>query len=116
MRRLLVTGGWLLAAAIVILSLLPSPPDVDLPHGDKLGHVAAYSLLTFWFCRLYPQPRTRLLYGAAWIAMGVALEFAQGATGYRSFELADMAANALGVLVGAVIALILPAKARRRGM
>ena len=42
----------------------------------------------------------RLLFGAAWIAMGVALEFAQAATGYRSFELSDMAANSLGVLLG----------------
>lgn len=100
MRSLLIVGGWLLAAAIVVLSLIPAPPDVDVPHGDKLGHFAAYALLAFWFCWLYPQPRTRLLYGAAWIAMGVALEFAQGATGYRSFELADMAANSLGVLLG----------------
>jgi glycopeptide antibiotics resistance protein len=30
----------------------------------------------------------------------VALEFAQEATGYRSFELADMAVNSLGVLLG----------------
>ena len=100
MRRLLVAGGWLLAAAIIVASLVPPPAEVDVPHGDKLGHIAAYSLLTFWFCWLYPQPRTRLLFGAAWIAMGVALEFAQAATGYRSFELSDMAANSLGVLLG----------------
>ncbi len=100
MRSLLVAGGWLLAAAIVVLSLAPQPPDLDLPHGDKLGHIAAYSLLSFWFCWLYPARRSRLAYAAGWIAMGVALEFAQGATGYRSFELADMAANSLGVLLG----------------
>lgn len=100
MRSLLVVGGWLLAAAIVVLSLAPPPPDLDVPHGDKLGHIAAYSLLSFWFCWLYPSWRSRLAYAAGWIAMGVALEFAQGATGYRSFELADMAANSLGVLLG----------------
>jgi VanZ family protein len=100
MRKLLVAGGWLLAAAIVVLSLAPQPPDLDVPHGDKLGHFAAYSLLSFWFCWLYPARRSRLAYVAGWIAMGVALEFAQGATGYRHFELADMAANSLGVLLG----------------
>jgi len=100
MRRLLLAGGWLFAAAIVILSLIPAPPDIDVPHGDKLGHMAAYSLLTFWFCWLYPAWKTRIAYAAGWIAMGVALEFAQGATGYRSFEVADMAANSLGVLLG----------------
>ena len=100
MRRLLLAGGWLFAAAIVVLSLMPAPPDIDVPHGDKLGHMAAYSLLTFWFCWLYPAWKTRIAYAAGWIAMGVALEFAQGATGYRSFEIADMAANSLGVLLG----------------
>jgi VanZ family protein len=100
MRSLLVAGGWLLAAAIVVLSLMPAPPDLDVPHGDKLGHVAAYALLSFWFCWLYPAWKTRIAYAAAWIAMGIALEFAQGATGYRSMELADVAANSLGVLLG----------------
>jgi hypothetical protein len=97
MRKLLVAGGWLFAAAIVVLSLMPAPPDIDVPHGDKLGHLAAYS---FWFCWLYPAWTTRTAYAAGWIAMGIALEFAQGATGYRGFELADMAANSLGVLLG----------------
>jgi len=100
MRRLMLAGGWLLAAAIVVLSLMPAPPDIDVPQGDKLGHIAAYFLLSFWFCWLYPAWTTRTAYAAGWIAMGIALEFAQGATGYRSFELADMAANSLGVLLG----------------
>ena len=38
---------------------------------------------------------------AAWRA---ALEFAQGLTGYRSFEVIDMVANTLGVLIGWTIA------------
>ena len=44
--------------------------------------------------------RARLAYAALWSAMGVGLEFVQGGLGYRSFETADMLANALGVLVG----------------
>jgi VanZ family protein len=115
MRRLLVAGGWLYAAAIALVSLIPRPPQVALEHGDKLGHFAAYSLLSFWFCWLYPTWRSRIAYAAGWMAMGVALEFAQGATGYRSFEFADMAANTLGVLVGAAAALILPRDARGAG-
>ena len=100
MRVALIAGGWLYAAAIVFLSLTPKPPDAGFEYGDKLGHLAAYSLLTFWFCWLYRDRNTRLAYAIGWIALGVALEFAQGATGYRSFELADMAANSLGVLLG----------------
>jgi hypothetical protein len=47
--------------------------------------------------------------------MGVALDVLQGQTGYRSFELADMAANALGVAAGAAAALILPRAAGAGG-
>ncbi len=69
----------------------------------------AYALLMAWFAWLHPARGARLAYAGLWIAMGVALEFAQARTGYRSFELADMAANALGVAAGAAAAaLILP--------
>lgn len=115
MRAAVHAGGWLLAAAIAWLSLTPAPPHVDIAHGDKLGHFLAYGVLMFWFAFLYRGTRARLAYAFLWIAMGVALEFAQRATGYRSFELADMAANALGVLAGALAALSLPRAAPEAG-
>ena len=100
MRIVAIAGGWLYAGAIVFLSLTPSPPDPGFANGDKVGHLLAYGGLMFWFCFLYRYRYTRLAYGIGWIALGVALEFAQRATGYRSFELADMAADSLGVLLG----------------
>lgn len=115
MRALAVGGGWLYAAAIVFLSLMPKPPDPGFEHGDKLGHFLAYALLMFWFAMLYRSGGARLAYGAGWLALGITIEFAQSATGYRSFELADMAADALGVLAGAAAALILPRAARAAG-
>jgi len=104
MRALLLAGGWLYTAAIVWLSLTPSPPQLDIEGSDKLGHFLAYGLLMFWFGLLCRSRNVRIAYAAGWIALGVGLEFAQRATGYRSFELADMAADALGVLAGAVAA------------
>lgn len=115
MRPALVAGGWLYAAAIVFLSLTPAPPEPGFEYGDKLGHFLAYALLMFWFSLLYRNGNARLAYGALWIGLGVALEFAQGATDYRSLELADMAANALGVAAGAAAALILPRGAGAKG-
>jgi len=100
MRAALLAGGWLWAAAIVFLSLTPRLPRIDIEHGDKLGHLLSYGLLMFWFGFLYRKRTSRMGYAALWIAMGVALEFAQRATGYRSFEVADMVANSLGVLLG----------------
>lgn len=97
--------GWALVAVILWLSLTPQPPKIDFEQSDKLGHFIAYGSLMFWFCQLYGRTRTRLAYAAGFIAMGVAIEFVQGATGYRSFEVYDMVADALGVLLGWAAAL-----------
>lgn len=105
MRKALVAAGWGWAAAVVWLSLTPAPPELDIAHGDKLGHFAAYGLLMFWFSQLYLR---RAAYAAGFIAMGVGLEFLQGYLGYRTYEVYDMYANALGVLLGWAAALVLP--------
>ena len=107
-RGLWLAGGWLICVAIVWLSLTPSPPSVGIEYGDKLGHFVAYGALMYWFCQLYASRSARLGYAVGFAAMGVALEFIQGALGYRTFEVADMIANTLGVLLGWIAALILP--------
>lgn len=99
-RALWLALGWSIAAAIVWLSLTPSPPTIDVAMGDKLGHVVAYAGLMFWFCQLYGSRSARLACALGFTAMGVVLEFVQDAGGYRVFEMLDMAADALGVLLG----------------
>ena len=98
--------GWAMAAAIVWLSLTPSPPHLDIEQGDKLGHLAAYGALMFWFCQLSPARRARIGHALGFIAMGIAIEFIQRATGYRSFELWDMVADGAGVLIGWLLAVL----------
>jgi VanZ family protein len=83
-----------MVAAVVWGSLTPAPPSAG---NDKIGHFAVYGVLMFWFAQLTMR---RLPYAAGFVALGVGLEFAQGWLGTRSFELYDMAANALGVLLG----------------
>ena len=46
--------------------------------------------------------------------MGVALEFAQGMTDYRTFEILDMVANATGVALGWAIASLTGGETLRR--
>lgn len=106
-RSLWLALGWALVAAIAWLSLAPAPPQLEFEQSDKLGHLLGYGGLMFWFCQLY-RKTTRLLYALGFIAMGVALEFAQGQLGYRTYEVFDMYANALGVLLGWALALMLP--------
>ncbi len=99
-RAALLALGWGWAAAIVWLSLTPSPPDVGFEEGDKLGHFASYALLMLWFARLRADRAWRLAHAIGFVAMGVALEFAQAALGYRAFELLDMLANSAGIAAG----------------
>jgi VanZ family protein len=92
---------------------MPSPPETGIEGGDKLGHLLAYGGLMLWFCFLYRSVPARVSYAFGFAAMGVALEFAQGALGYRLHDTADMAANALGVLLGWAIAAAAPTILRR---
>ena len=91
-----------MVAAIVLLSLMPSPPSLEFEQSDKLGHVGAYAVVMFWFSQLYGK-LARVFYALGFIAMGVGLEFAQGETGFRTYDMFDMYANALGVVLGGML-------------
>jgi VanZ family protein len=99
-RRYWQAAGWALVLLIVYLSLTPHPVQVPVEQGDKFEHVFAYGALMSWFANLYEQPARRVRYAAGFIALGIGLEFVQRLTGYRSFEVADMAADAVGVAAG----------------
>lgn len=105
-RRTWLAGGWLLAGLVAYLSLTPHPPELSLPfsNADKLEHGFAYASLSLWFCQIYLHGRQRAVVAVALIAFGITLEFLQGMSGYRIFELADMLANSLGVLTGFLLA------------
>ena len=99
-RRVWRAIGFGLILLVIALSLTRHPIHIPVAHGDKVGHLIAYATLMFWFAQLDTRPRVCLGYAIGFCALGVALEFAQRLTGYRSFEVADMGANAVGVLLG----------------
>jgi len=107
MRAALLAIGWGWAAAIVWLSLTPAPPKLDFEHGDKLGHFLSYGALMFLFCMIYQNRSARLLHAAAFVLMGVGLEFIQGWLGYRTYDPFDMLANTIGVALGWVAAMFI---------
>lgn len=94
--------GWLGVAAVVVLSLVPQPPQLEVAWGDKLQHLAAYAALTAWFIQLY-GPGRRLDVAAWLLALGIAIEFLQWLTPYRSFDAQDILADALGVALGCAL-------------
>jgi VanZ family protein len=88
-----------MVAAVVVLSLIPV--EMDLSGGrDKLAHFLAYGSLSLGFGMLFGGRGRQLGIAIAFAAMGVALEFLQGLTDYRTFEIADMIANAIGAALG----------------
>ena len=108
LRRLWIGVGWALVAGVIYGSLMHSPPSLGFEQGDKLEHLGSYGLVMFWFCQLYAERRVRLGYALGFVALGVALEFVQGCTGYRDFEVADMFADAAGVVLGWGTAVFFP--------
>ncbi len=96
--------GYVLVAAVIAGSLLP-PSDLPQVHvSDKLEHILAYAVLMYWFIPLSSR-RSFWVPGIALLALGIAIEFLQGASGYRDFEIADMVADAVGILLGLSVAL-----------
>jgi VanZ family protein len=100
--------GWLLCIA---LSLVPPPPlDVDVPDGDKLGHFLAYALLAAWAVWIFATTRSHRRAAIALLALGVAIEIAQGTlTSNRMMDGRDAVADALGILFGWWLGLRTPA-------
>jgi VanZ family protein len=98
----------ILGAALVTVAWTSLLPPDDLPQdvavSDKAVHALAYAILG----------ALAVLSGLRWpsavaavVAFGLAVEIAQGISGYRSFEWADLLADALGAAVGAGGALAL---------
>jgi len=99
-------AGWLLIALVVTFSLIPHPPEpLSFNNADKLEHLLAYAVLSLWLNQLYASVWSRARVVVALIGLGVGLEFVQGWTGYRMFDVLDMLANSIGVLTGWLLAL-----------
>ena len=100
-RRAWKAGGCLLVFLVILLSLVPLPPhQVSVAYADKLEHGFAYGLLSLWFCQVYVSALSRLIVIVSLAGLGAGLEFLQEGTGYRTFDVWDMAANCIGVLFG----------------
>lgn len=96
-------GLWLLAIAAVIAVCLGPPPRIpDLPSGsDKVEHFLAYFLLAWGAVQLFARPRALWLAAIGLVALGIGIEFAQGAlTTDRMADPRDALANSVGVAAG----------------
>jgi hypothetical protein len=104
-RRVLI-GLWVIAWFVVtVLLLMPVPGGV--PEGtDKVVHFLIFAGMAFGAVSF--SHRAGQLSGLALLTLagGTALEFAQRLTTWRTFDLTDAAANALGATSGFALALV----------
>jgi len=92
--------GYFWVAVTFFVCLSPNPPDTSsIQFGDKLVHLLGYVALFLWFSQIFHRDVHWLLV-ILLVLMGISIEFLQGFTEYRSFEVADMLANTLGAVIG----------------
>jgi VanZ family protein len=103
--------GWrlllvLLLASASWLAFTPQPPG--MPGGDKLHHLLGFAVLTF-VGTLGFEPRLRNMFGVAGALLlyGTFIEGVQSQLPWRTAEWADLLADGIGVLAGALAAVLL---------
>ena len=96
----------LLAAVVAVLAVVPAPPrPLDLGW-DKLNHVLAFATLAVCAVLGWRSSRAaRLAVLLALLAYGGAIELVQRQLPNRSGEWADLGADAIGIGLGALLAL-----------
>lgn len=96
---------WAAVAAVVALSLVPVAqlPPQAFSVWDKAQHALGFVLLALLGAMAYPRHWGRLW--PALLCLGVGIELAQSATGWRQGDALDWLADAVGVSVGAALCL-----------
>ena len=105
-ERLWRAGGWLGVAITLLVSLMPPPLGDSAGHADKIVHLTGYAVLMFWWAQLVVRQRWKL--AIAVVLFGIAIEGLQGLTPNRQPDVFDALANSCGVLIGWLVARLLP--------
>jgi hypothetical protein len=97
--------GWVLIAATINQSLQKNVWEVaKVMPSDKVMHFSGYCALAFWFAGVARRSRY-LIVGSLLIALGGALEIAQGIMSQgRTADWWDFLANSLGITTGLSVA------------
>lgn len=104
-RGLWISVGVMLLLAVAISSIITIPaPLRAVMLQDKVAHTFAYASLMGWFSQIYRHDLTRLILAVGLVAMGVGIEFIQGMTATRQFDVLDMVANTSGVALAWALA------------
>jgi VanZ family protein len=110
MLPLRLPKAWLVSGVLLILvvcfgSLMPGNL-IPIPYRwDKINHLGGYLGLMLWFCGMYPRSKYPMV-AAGLLLLGISLEVLQRWGGHRTFELLDIAANSMGLIIGWWLAIV----------
>jgi len=113
-QRAALWRGLLLAAMLVllVLSLMPPSPQMPSTGWDKSNHALAFAVLAFLGNRAWPKQPVPVLLGL--LAYGGLIEVLQSFTPDRFAEWEDLLADAVGLLLGEVLARLVWRRASAR--
>ena len=104
----LLWTGLILFATLTPGDRVPDSFFPNIPYFDKIVHIGLFSVQSFLMIKSFPEPRKHSLLKikkmvfALLICLSIAVfvEFMQKFVPGRSYELADLIANILGILLG----------------
>ncbi len=89
---------WICAAAVLVLSLAPTAPELPTTGWDKSNHFLGFITLAVLGLQGYPKRSMALFLGL--LFFGGLIEILQSFTTYRLAEWADWLADGVGVMAG----------------
>lgn len=105
--------GWRALLALLLLTVAwlafsPAPPPRADTGWDKANHALAFAVLALLAdLALWPRPARRRLIVAGLLAYGAVIEVGQSRLPPRSGEWGDLAADAVGIGIGLLLAALL---------
>lgn len=102
MQKLILLAFWASLALLSVASLLPVEmlPPQALDLWDKAQHALGFGWLALFGLLSYPQKPVRV--ALLLLVYGGVIELAQMATGWRYGEWLDLAADGVGIAIGAL--------------
>ena len=118
MKRLAILFTFLILLIIILADLGKLPRGLrafyDFPCGDKLGHLVLYGLLNFFITltsvRSRPGRRPQLIALAIGLILAALIAFEEYSQKYfakRTFDLIDLLAGYIGLVIGGWAALLI---------
>ena len=90
---------------VIYETLTSSPIQPGFKISDKMLHIVGYFGMMGWFVQIFKSRNQQLVLAVGFVSMGIMLEFIQGWGGIRHYEVADMVANASGVILAWLLSL-----------